>query len=95
MLAMSTSSRETRENSDSDSAGSLGGRSISDEASPGPGDMGCDGCVPSDSSGSPTKQMRVLISSTTFSVSTSSGTRVERADAGMFIVALREVAGGI
>lgn len=85
-------SAETREKSDSDMAGSLGGKSRS-ELSPGPGDMGCEGL--SASNGSPTKHIRVLISSMTLSVSTSWGTRVERVAAGIFMVALRDVAGGM
>jgi len=81
---------EPRENSDSDVAGSLGGISIS-ESSP----EGEAARMSEDESNSfPTKQHRVLISSMTASVKTSSGTRVERLAAGIFAAALKDVGGG-
>ena len=48
----------------------------------------------SESSAGPTKQHRVLISSTTVSLRTSGGTRVARFAAGTLIAALSEVGGG-
>jgi hypothetical protein len=81
---------ETRENSDSDVAGSLGGISIS-ESSP-EGDVAR--MSDEESRTSPTKQHLVFISSMTASVRTSSGTRVERLAAGMFAAAFKEVGGG-
>jgi hypothetical protein len=78
------------ENSDSECVVLLGGMSMSEKLSP-EGDVTC---ISVDSSASPTKQHRVLISSITTSVKTSSGTRVDRLEAGMFPAALRDVGGG-
>ena len=84
-------SAETRENSDSEGALSLGGKSRSIGSS-------SNGDTTPDSNEasivSPTKEHRVLISSRTASERTSNGTRVEREEAGMLTAALRDVGGG-
>ena len=80
------------ENSDSDGAMSLdGGRDISPEVS---AEDEVKWASWEDSSALPTKQHRVLTSSMTASVSISSGTRVARLAAGMFVAALSDVGGG-
>ena len=85
------------ENPDSDGVASLvGGRSRSMDSFV--GDMtrespGADESL-SLGIGFPTRQQRVLISSITLSVSTSSGTRVERVAAGILTAAPKVVGGG-
>ena len=82
---------ETRENSDSEGALSLGGKSTSMGSSSDGEMMPGSNAVSKDS---PTKEQRVLISSRTASERTSNGTRAEREETGILTAALRDVGGG-